>query len=109
MTTNESPATETPTTPLDELISYIGKLEEDHDVNNFELIGYLKPFMPGPDFEALALSIEMCPIHLTDLDGCADDDYIGSNDPKYLDSMNLDVPFTACRHFRRPPHTPPTV
>jgi hypothetical protein len=65
------------------------------DLDTFEMIALLKPFMPGPAFEALATTFDMCPIHLTDLDTCSDDDVL-NEPPCVVDTP----PLTACRHLR---------
>lgn len=71
-------------------------IAEADELDAYALIALLKPHMNGPAFEALALSHDMCPIHLSDLDSCADDD----ND-ELADAAPFEIPFTACRHFRR--------
>lgn len=88
MTTNTNDANVTA------LAMFISNLPDD--VDSYELISYMKPFMPTAAFEALATSFDMCPIHLSDLDSCADDD----ND-ELADAAPFEIPFTACRHLRR--------
>lgn len=87
MTTNES------------LSPLIAALSAD-ELDSIEIIFSLKPLMTGPAFEELALAFDMCPIHLQDLDSCADDDT--DNDENDVVGMKpLDTPpLAACRHFR---------
>jgi hypothetical protein len=39
-----------------------------------DMIELLRPIMTPTDFYALCAMTDICPIHLTDLDTCADDD-----------------------------------
>ena len=45
----------------------------DHP-DNLLMIEPLRSLMTPIDFDALCFSIDICPIHLTDTDTCADDD-----------------------------------
>jgi hypothetical protein len=91
MTTNESPMTKLATFMAD-------ILEGDlPNVDILDMLALLKPFMPGPAFEELSLTFDMCPIHLTDLDSCADDDSLKLDGPMF----GKDIPLAACRHLRQ--------
>lgn len=90
MTTNTNEA-------LRPLIESIDAVNENRG-DAYEIIATLKPFVAGPVFEALALTFDMCPIHLTDLDSCADDDVLEIQPHVMTDP--IDVPLYACRHFR---------
>lgn len=82
------------------------------NVDILDMLALLKPFMPGPDLEALALSFDMCPIHNQDLDSCADDDTDEIKPVNYgcggMEGMGgeaemrpLNTPvLAACRHLR---------
>jgi hypothetical protein len=95
MTTNEPTARDelilTVTQPVIELLA-----TADDGLDSYELIAALKPMIAWPFFEALALAVDMCPIHLTDLDSCTDDDTLA-----FVDSDVLNTPpLVACRHYR---------
>lgn len=76
------------------LIDNITTLADLPDFDAYELIALVKPFMPTDAFVQLATAFDMCPIHLTDLDSCRDDDAL---DTPETDDM---IPLTACRHLR---------
>lgn len=67
------------------------------DVDILGVLDMLKPIVPGPVYEELALTFDMCPIHNQDLDSCADDDT--DNDEKGMTPINT-PPLCACRHLR---------
>lgn len=55
-------------------INAIATLIASSDIDFCELIELLHPLMPFPDYCALALQLDICPMHITDLDSCADDE-----------------------------------
>lgn len=89
MTTNESLAQ-----PLIDMLNTDAMIDSDVDV--YALIATLQPIVPGPVFEMIALAHDMCPIHLTDLDTCRDDDTLNVTNSIVLDTP----PLSACRHLR---------
>ena len=44
------------------------------EIDSFELIIELRPALTPRAFATLCLAADLCPIHETDLDSCADDD-----------------------------------
>lgn len=64
-----------------------------------DVLDMLKPLVPGPVFEALALTFDMCPIHNQDLDSCADDDVLDVDTLPSMQPLNTPV-LAACRHLR---------
>lgn len=95
MTTNE------PLSPADDArnlaapIAHLIAASDDTDM--LDMLAALKPITPGPVFEMIALMLDMCPIHMTDLDSCADDDALDLDTP----AARGPIPLTACRHLRR--------
>lgn len=85
---------------IDVITNVTDVVEHDGELDIPDLIFALKALIPGPDFEALALSFDMCPIHNQDLDSCADDDT--DNDENEIEGMQpLNTPvLAACRHLR---------
>jgi hypothetical protein len=70
MTTNESPAAIP--AALETLITIIAS-DDDADLN-FDLIIAIADLLPPFLAADLCLAFDICPIHHTDLDSCADDD-----------------------------------
>jgi hypothetical protein len=56
----------------------------------------LKLIVPAHVFEALALAFDICPVHVQDLDSCADDDTPAAD----TEAARGPIPLAACRHFR---------
>lgn len=102
MTTNERPAhnelIDVVTAPLIDILA--SDAMADSDVDLYELISSMHRLVPAPMFAHIALAFDMCPIHLTDLDTCADDDTLSDDDPEYASSLDVTIPLTACRHYR---------
>lgn len=98
MTTNERPAhnelIDVVTAPLIEIL--VSDAMADSDVDTYELISSLSRMIPAPMFTHIALSFDMCPIHLTDLDSCADDDALDETESIVINTP----PLSACRHLR---------
>lgn len=91
--------------PLDRLATFLDDIMGSGlpDTDILDMLDMLRPFLPGPAFEELSLSFDMCPIHNQDLDSCADDDT--DNDENEIEGMQpLNTPvLAACRHLRTRP------
>lgn len=78
---------------LDQIIAAINNADEFDVFENFESF---RAILPPAAFEYFALSFDACPIHLCDLDSCADDDSLD------IAREGRESDLTLCRRFREP-------